>query len=163
MKKILNSIILTVAIIYFLFCFVTGSWYFLDWVDFFIHEIGHLAFKPFGEMIYFAGGSILQIFVPLLCAIYFLKDKDIFSSSIVCLWLGQSFINIAIYLKDAQAMSLFLIGGGTHDWNFMLSRLGLLSQAEIFGNLVYSMGILIIVLAVLIGVYSIYVTKEEID
>ncbi|MDD4409328.1 MAG: hypothetical protein PHW52_01605 [Candidatus Pacebacteria bacterium] len=163
MKKILNSIILTVAIIYFLSCFITGSWYFLDWVDLFIHELGHLAFRPFGEMIYFAGGSILQILVPLLCAMYFLRNKDIFSSSIVCLWLGQSFINIAIYLKDAQAMSLFLIGGGTHDWNFMLSRLGLLSQAESFGNLVYSIGVLIIALAGLIGAYSIYTAKEELD
>ena len=45
-------------------------------------------------------------------------------------WLGTNFYYVAWYLSDARAMAIPLlsVGGGEvyHDWNYMLSTLGLL-------------------------------------
>ena len=45
-------------------------------------------------------------------------------------WFAESLMNTARYLGDAQAMALPLVGGHIHDWNWLLSRWGVLSSCE---------------------------------
>jgi hypothetical protein len=127
---------------------------FLDRVDLIVHEAGHLFFSWFGEFVQVMGGTIGQLLVPLGIAGYFFFRKEQFSFSIVLFWIGQNLFNISVYIKDAQAMALPLVsvGGGEdsiHDWNYMLSNLGLLHYDQAVGILAYLLGCAIIIASVL--------------
>ncbi len=83
--------------------------------------------------------------------------------SVVLFWLGQNFINVSRYVKDAQAMNLPLvsIGGGDsiHDWNYILLKMNLLRHDRAIGNTLLGSGLLIMLLSVLLGFY--YSVDEE--
>ncbi len=71
-------------------------------------------------------------------------------------WAGQNLINISVYMKDAVEMKLPLLGGGEHDWNFIFTRLNLLSQTQLLGSLCYLSGLAIIIIAGIFGLYAIF-------
>lgn len=130
---------------------------FLDNVDLMPHEAGHMFFSWFGEFIMVLGGTMGQLFVPVVFGVYFYLRREKFSASVVLFWLGQNFINISRYVKDAQAMDLPLvsIGGGDsiHDWNYILLTLNLLRHDQSIGNAVLGLGLLIMLLSVPLGFY----------
>ena len=142
--------------LYFLGCALRpGTWHFIDGVDLAIHEGGHVVFGFMGEFIAMAGGSIMQILMPVLFAVYFYKKEQWFSSIVVLFWIGQSFLNLSVYVGDAVAMRLPLVGGGgdpIHDWNYLLTRLHLLSATPILSFLVRLIGTLLIIAAIVLGV-----------
>jgi len=125
-----------------------------------IHEAGHFIFMPFGEFISFAGGSIMQILMPLAFVIYFVKKGALYSASFVGFWLGQNIVNISVYMKDAIAMSLPLLGGGIHDWNFMFTRLNMLESSKFAGSLTYFLGLAVIITAGIVGIYAVMKKKD---
>lgn len=110
----------------------------LDHVDLAIHEAGHVVFAPFGEFMGIAGGSLLQLIVPLAFVAYFLRRSDRYAAAIVALWVAQSLFNVATYMADARAQELPLVGGEyvIHDWAWMLSRLHLLTKDTLLAGLV---------------------------
>jgi len=124
------SYILSFAGIYFLIN--RGSYTFLDLIDLFIHEPGHLIFGLFGEFVQFLGGTLMQIILPLGIAIAFLYKGQKYLSQIFFFWLGHNFINISVYVDDANKMKLRIIGGA-HDWNWILNKIGLIEYAEEIG------------------------------
>jgi hypothetical protein len=130
---------------------------FLDRVDLVPHEAGHLLFSWFGEFIMVLGGTIGQLFVPVAFGVYFYLRREKFSTSVVLFWLGQNFINISRYVKDAQAMNLPLVslGGGDsiHDWNYILLKLNLLRHDQATGNILLGLGLLIMLLSALLGFF----------
>ncbi len=131
---------------------------FLDRVDLVIHEAGHLFFSWFGEFLQVCGGTIGQLFVPAAFTVYFYFRREFFSSAVTFFWVGQNLFNISVYVKDAQAMALPLVsvGGGEdaiHDWNYLLSRLGLLRWDHAIGSLIYLLGLLVIIASVVWGFY----------
>jgi hypothetical protein len=103
---------------------------FLDAVDLPIHETGHLVFAPFGEFLQFLGGSIFQLVVPIAFVLYFRHRRDGFAASVVLFWVAQNFWNIARYVGDARARELPLVGGGEHDWAYLLGSLGWLRHDQ---------------------------------
>jgi hypothetical protein len=131
-----NPLKLTVGILaalYFFWCaYDPFTWKLLDGVDLLIHEAGHPVFHIFGEFIGVAGGSIMQILIPLVFFIYFVYQKQFYSASFVLFWAGQSMLNVFVYANDAVAMQLPLLSGmtgsegGFHDWNYLLDATGLL-------------------------------------
>jgi hypothetical protein len=110
----------------------------------------------FGEFAGVTGGTILQLLVPLVFVAYFFKRKDLYSAGIVSLWLGQSFINVARYAGDAILMELPLLGGGTHDWNYLLSTTGLLGETALISGFFYYAGMAILTAAAIIGLSSFF-------
>lgn len=98
-----------------------------------IHELGHMVFSFGGEFLTIAGGTVLQCLVPLYGVYNFLKQKDYFASALCFGWLSTNFFNVATYAGDAQAMALPLVTpfGLTpsiaHDWNYLLTQMGLLA------------------------------------
>ena len=96
-----------------------------------IHELGHYVFRPFGELLAAAGGTILQCLAPVISAVLFVRQRDPFAVAVCIAWLSTNLFDVAIYAGDARAMALPLVtpGGGAvqHDWNFILGRLGLLA------------------------------------
>lgn len=119
----------------------------LDGVNLLIHEGGHFVFMIFGGFIYFLGGTLMQILLPFSFVVYFAIYKKFYSATITLYWVGHNFLNVAVYVKDARRMILPLVGGNIHDWNYMLSEIGLLQYEQVIGNIFCTLGIIIIVFA----------------
>ena len=115
-----------------------GAYLLLDHVDLAVHEAGHVVFSPLGEFAGVAGGSLLQLIVPLAFALYFLRTRQPYAAFILVFWIAQSLHNVAVYIADARAQVLPLVGGEyvIHDWAYMLSRLHLLQEDRAIGDLV---------------------------
>jgi hypothetical protein len=130
---------------------------FLDRVDLIAHEAGHLLFGWFGEFMLVVGGTLGQLIVPAGIAAYFIVRREFFSSSVALFWVGQSLLNISVYVKDAAAMELPLVslGGGDsiHDWNWLLLKFNVLAWDQTIGNMVLGLGVLIIAVSVVFGFY----------
>ena len=101
----------------------------LSLVDLGFHELGHLVGAPFSDVATAMAGSIAQVVVPLMLAVYFLLAQRDWTGMGLCLvWAGTSTRSVALYIADAPHRLLPLIGGD-HDWAFILGRTGRLDQA----------------------------------
>ena len=116
----------------------------LDGVDLAIHETGHLVFAPFGEFVGFAGGTLFQLIMPLTFVGYFARRDDGHSASVALWWVGQNCGHIAYYVADARAQELPLVGGGEHDWNYLLGELGLLAHDQGISRAIVLVGVLLV-------------------
>lgn len=126
---------------------------FLHLPDLIFHEAGHIIFSPFGQFISVLGGSLLQFLIPVIAAVAFVRQEDRFSASICAWWAGQNLVDLAPYIADARSLSLILLGGRTgaevegHDWEFILTQLGVTHLDRQIGYAAYAIGILIMVSA----------------
>lgn len=131
-----------------------------------VHETGHIVFKIFGNrVLHSLGGSLFQIIMPLVfCFALWIKPRDILGASVALWWAFENFIDVAIYIEDALHMKLTLISGGTgaeapygfHDWNFILSEMGLLLKYDVIANATYAIGYVGMWLCVLWGGWSLF-------
>ena len=119
-----------------------GTFRLIDSVNLAIHEAGHVFFGPFGEFIGFTGGTLMQLLVPLTFLGYFLHRRDRYAASVLLWWVGQNLWNISVYIKDARSMNLPLVGGGEHDWTYLLGETALLPHDQSIGQMVYVAGVL---------------------
>jgi hypothetical protein len=97
------------------------------------HEAGHVLFAPFGRVVMVMGGSLGQVLVPAICAIAFLTTSfDPFAAVVCVWWAGENLLDVAVYIDDARALKLVLLGGHTgaevegHDWEYLLQQFGAL-------------------------------------
>jgi hypothetical protein len=125
---------------------------FLDGIDLAIHETGHIVFGPFGEVIGFAGGTLFQLIVPAVFVSYFVRRGDRHAATVPLWWIAQNLWNISVYVRDARVQELPLVGGGEHDWAFLLGHFGLLAHDQGIGRSVHAVGTLIGLVAVAAGV-----------
>ena len=123
----------------------------LDTINLFIHEAGHLFLKPFGMWIYIFGGSFFQCFLPAV--LLFVTWRQNFRQiPLAGFWLGESLVNVSVYIKDAPYRHLRLLAQGLiHDWNWLLS--GNLDAAEPLGDIVFVLGLLICLASVGAGIW----------
>jgi hypothetical protein len=126
----------------------------LDSVDLAIHETGHLVFGPFGEVIGFAGGTLFQLIVPATFVFYFLRRGDRHAATVPLWWLAQNCWNISVYVRDARTQELPLVGGGEHDWAFLLGRFGWLAHDRGIAQSVHALGTLIYLFAIAFGLIT---------
>ncbi|HUR99614.1 MAG TPA: hypothetical protein VMZ26_16230 [Pyrinomonadaceae bacterium] len=160
-----------VSTIYFLWIAhdpMQGS--FLDLVDLPIHETGHLIFRIFGEFLGIAGGSLFQVILPAVFVGYFVWRHQYYSAAIVLFWVGQSILNVWVYAADAVVMQLVLTSGFTgsegsfHDWNYMLTRTGLIGSTKMVAGIIRAVGTMVIIVGGVCSIfYSLYptTTAEE--
>ena len=120
----------------------------IDNLDLAIHETGHLVFSPFGEFITALGGTLLQLIFPAAFVWYFQHRGDRYAAGVGLWWLAQSCWNVATYVKDAQAQELPLVGGGEHDWTYLLGELGWLEQDQLVGQTIRVVGIVLFLVAI---------------
>jgi hypothetical protein len=132
---------------------------FLDNVDLPIHETGHLVFRPLGEFVGIAGGSLFQVIFPAIFVAYFVWHEKYYSAAIVLFWVGQSILNVSVYAADAVVMQIVLTSGmtgaegGFHDWNYLLTETGLIGSTKTIAGIIRLAGTLVIISA---GVFSAY-------
>lgn len=139
-----------VASLYFLWCaYDPYQWHLIDGVNLLIHEAGHVIFRPFGEFLMIAGGSLFQVIMPALFVGYFIFQRQYYSAALVLFWVGESILNVSVYAGDAQAMQLPLLGGDDsgHDWNYLLSSLNLLPATAKVAGAIRGLGTAAIFLA----------------
>ena len=163
--KLIFAILLTPYFLWIAYDPMQGS--FLDNVDLPIHEFGHLLFRPFGEFMMVAGGSLFQVIMPLIFVGYFVWKRQFYSAAIVSLWVGQSILNVYNYAADAVVMRLVLTSGFTgsegsfHDWNYLLTATGLLASTKTVAGIIRMLGTLTIIGAGACGIYySLYAVEE---
>jgi hypothetical protein len=114
-----------------------------DWVDLGVHELGHMLVMAGPRMFHFLAGSVAQVAVPTALAVYFLwKQKDLAGAGFCLAWAGTSMWDVSVYIADAPIQALPLIGGGTHDWGYLLGPQGwdALSQAGSIAGFVDFLG-----------------------
>jgi hypothetical protein len=155
--KLIFSILVSLYTLWLAYDPMQGS--FLDIVDLPIHETGHLLFRPLGEYMMVAGGSLFQVIVPAIFVGYFVWQRSFYSAAIVLLWVGQSILNVWVYASDAVVMQLVLISGSTgaegsfHDWNYLLTATGLLDSVKGVAKVIRFAGTLTIIIASIAAVY----------
>lgn len=130
---------------------VPGAGSLLDSVDLPIHETGHLVFAPFGEVMGFLGGTLFQLILPSAFVGHFLWRGDRYGAAVCLWWVAQNCWNISVYVADARAQELPLVGGGEHDWAYLLDAAGWLSQDLAIARAVHGAGVLIFLFALAMG------------
>jgi hypothetical protein len=106
-----------------------------------IHEGGHLLFSYFGQFLMVAGGTLLQLGVPLMLAAYFALQRQIQGTAFCLFFFFEQFLPTARYMADARAMALPLLSVGDsddviHDWNYLFGKLGCLNHDTQIAHLV---------------------------
>lgn len=115
------------------------------------HEAGHLIFSPLGQFMTALGGSLMQVLIPVIAAVAFIRQQETFGAAICVWWAGQNLVDLAPYIADARTLQLVLLGGKTgaevegHDWEFILTRLRLVHRDQAIGRGVHLIGMLIMI------------------
>jgi len=118
------------------------------------HEMGHIIFVPFGETLTAAGGSITQLAIPILVGVLLYRQRDYFGIAVAGTWLASSMANLSVYIGDARAEELPLVGFSDepeHDWNWLLDHFNALSSDTRIAALVRVIGELVLLASLLFG------------
>lgn len=137
-------------------------WHFIDNVDLILHEAGHWIFIFLGQFMSVLGGSLTQVAIPLVFAIYFYIKKDIYSTSILSMWVGYNVVNVSFYMADSIKMVLPLLGGESsiHDWNYIFVALHILNQSLTIASVTRIVGIFVIIAGAVFAVRSCLVEEK---
>jgi hypothetical protein len=118
------------------------------------HELGHLLFSPFGETLTVAGGSIAQVVVPLVAAGLLYRQGDYFGVAVGGTWLASSLANLSVYVGDARAEELPLVGFSDdpeHDWNWLLDHFNALPLDTRLAQLIRGVGMVALLVSLWLG------------
>lgn len=110
-----------------------GQALFIDSVNLVVHEAGHALFGWFGSTLGLWGGTLFQLLVPFLLAVYFFSQRKAAAFAFCLFFFFENFLGIATYMADARAQALPLVTLGDpefviHDWNAIFSSLSLLQH-----------------------------------
>jgi hypothetical protein len=122
-----------------------GTSLFMDLVFLPIHEGGHVLFGYLGnQTLMVMGGTILQLFVPLALAVYFLFQRHLTGTAFAAFFVFENFLQIGTYMADARAQQLPLVniggGEGIHDWGYLFAKLGVINHDVGIGGTVRALG-----------------------
>ena len=140
---------------------------FMHLINLVFHEAGHVIFRLFGQFMMVLGGSLLQLLVPVVFMVAFIRKQDPFAASIMLWWLAQSMMDLVAYIDDAQRQEMWLLGGvqgkdmpGIHDWNNILGQLGMLDYAHSLAVFTSWLAIILMLLAFYWGASLLYKIKQ---
>jgi len=136
----------------------TAGFHVFRGITFGAHEFGHLFFALSGnEWLTVAGGSFMQLLVPIGAAGIMRYYRDWFGVSACGLWLASSFGDLAPYIADARAMDLDLVSfsedGAGHDWNYLLGKARLLFQDQTLARLDRFVGVMVLLASVTLALW----------
>lgn len=140
----------------------------LTYLNFIVHELGHLATKLLPLTISIAAGTAVQLALPAGSIFMFRRQYDHVAACFASTWLSVSLMHTADYIADARAQAgdmstsasfWTLTSGQTvrpndliHDWHYMLSGLGLLNWDQQLANAVRLLAAAIAITAVVFNV-----------
>lgn len=132
---------------------------FLHLINLPFHEAGHLFFAPFGSFMMSLGGSLTQVLIPVICVVAFVRKPDLFGAAVAMWWAGQNLVDLGPYIADARSLSIVLLGGRTgaevegHDWEAILSALGLMHRDRQIGMAAHMLGSAIMAASLAAGAF----------
>lgn len=123
----------------------SGPLLMMDLVFIPIHEGGHLLFRFFGEFLAVAGGTLLQLGVPLMLATFFIFQRQVMGTTFCLFFFFEQLLPISVYMADARAQELQLITVGDsddviHDWNYLFGKFGVLDHDTQIAHVVRVLG-----------------------
>ena len=138
---------ISVAILMYLLAMVevadSGSYLILFMVhnvDLVFHEAGHWIFGVFGNRtLTILGGSLNQVLIPLIVAFAFWRQRDATGFAFGMFWMFESLRDVSVYMADARALELPLLGGGgeeVHDWRNLFIHWRVLNKDVIIAGYV---------------------------
>ena len=163
-RTIARSAFLVVGAIYAMIRLTDPTWWdLLDDVNLAVHEAGHVLFGFFGDIPGVLGGSLFQIIIPAIFAGYFFRSKQRFSGAMTMIWVAQSMVNVSIYIKDARAQQLSLLGGenSIHDWWYLLISWDLLQSDLRIGGFVHFLAAMVFTIALILAGAVVYRDAES--
>lgn len=112
---------------------------FLDGVNLIFHEAGHALFFWAPTFLVVLGGTLVQVGVPLVCAYSFYRSRAFLSMMCALWWVGQTLVQVSVYVSDARAQVLPLLGGDAvnHDWTYLLTETGTIAYDTTIGQFVF--------------------------
>lgn len=115
------------------------------WLDFGMHELGHVLFIPFGDFMTILGGSLFQCLFPLLWFGAAVARRWFVGAALCIAWCGYNLYDVAVYVADAQARALPLATlsndyDQAHDWYQILSRLDILESDLVIAGALRTIG-----------------------
>jgi len=127
--------------LFLLYAFADRSGFLIvDYLNLIIHEGGHFFFSWFGNTIMILGGTIGELLVPLLCAIYFFCQRETTGFAFSTYWLFENFPYIGTYMADARSAALPLVGSEESDWTILFGQWGLLAEDQKIGAIMRTLG-----------------------
>lgn len=129
---------------------ITGLYF----VQFGVHEASHLVVMFLPQILVAMAGSIGEVLFPILIVIASLRAKAYFAMIFGLLWLGLALRSVGLYMADARAQAIPIIGPGQnvhHDWNYVFGELGWLGADTVIGGTVQAVGAIIGALALVYG------------
>ncbi|MFH1061816.1 MAG: hypothetical protein V1747_02890 [Candidatus Omnitrophota bacterium] len=141
----LKKIVSICLVPYALWLIFAYQYHFIDGANLLFHEAGHSVLIFFGPVINFLGGTIGQLAFPTVCIVSFLRKNQKFEAAVCGVWFGENMMNIAWYMADAQTRAIPLVGGGIHDWYWLLSKAGLLAHCKTLAGLVHVLAAFVLI------------------
>jgi hypothetical protein len=112
-------------------------------VNLIFHEFGHPAFSFFGRTMNILGGTLGQLLIPLIVTVAFWRQRDTLGFAVGGFWFFENFMDVAVYMADAQVLLLPLIGGlgsEAHDWRNLFTMWGVLDKTPIISGTTNTLG-----------------------
>jgi hypothetical protein len=129
---------------YFLFLLYawrdTSGFLFLDFVNLMIHEAGHLFFTWGGNTIMLLGGTLGELIVPALCAVFFWFHRQTYGLAFCVFWFFENFLYIGTYMADARTSALPLVNGDESDWTLLFGQWKILTHDQQIGHFMRTLG-----------------------
>ncbi len=101
-------------------------------VNLVFHEAGHWIFGIFGNRtLAIFGGSLNQVLIPVIVVAAFWAKRDAVGFAFGLFWCFENLLDVAVYMADARALVLPLIGGlgeDAHDWRNLFFHFGLINE-----------------------------------
>jgi hypothetical protein len=103
----------------------------LEWVNLAMHQGGHMLTYAASDVQNAMAGSIAQVAIPLLIAIYFFFGRGDWIAAGVCLvWAAASAGEVSLFVADAPTQKLDLLGDDKNDWTIILGPDGYSALAK---------------------------------
>lgn len=134
-----------------------------------IHEGGHgvCYILPCPEFLTMANGTIFQLLFPGLIGYYYYRKGNLFAALIALFFLGFSLQYTGWYISTAHeglilpAHKSFLGVDAIHDFNYMLSAMGLLAYESLIAGLTRFIAYLIMLVAVIGMFFEAFSNKNK--
>ncbi len=135
--------------------------------DLIVHEAGHGFFSITGNRFWtILGGSLYQVFFPALLLGFCWYNRYRIGMQLSLVYLGFSWMSVAVYAGDAAGRQLPLIGNlgkEAHDWHNIFMHLNMLDKYAFFSAMFAVIGGICYLLAVLLPLFVKHYESHSID
>jgi hypothetical protein len=137
-----GRLLLAAALFFFYLRWFRSDNYFsaLDHINLAFHEAGHIFLGLFGRFLMTLGGSLFQLLIPAVCAVHLWRRESRLGAQLCVFWFGENLLNISIYAGDAIKQALPLVGGGVHDWTYLLTETHLIAHTPATAKTIFIAG-----------------------